>query len=990
VVFDSDPDAVAGDAVLSFADYVTDIPDGIVDGTSGDDVIDNTYTDDPQGEVVDGYDSITDPPVDAVSSWQAQGIDEHDVSAGITDTIGGIEVEITFVNDGNAENFTLEHNSQYVNGNPNFDATSGIELRGLGGIGDTSTTTIDFSAVSGSGFREEVENVAFYMNDIDTSSWQDVVAVRAYDADGNLIVGGVNVTIFGNETEAGGIITAGAGNDSETSANGSVLIEIDGPVSYIEIDYDNLGSGGQKLIISDIHFQAIPIGANSDVIDAGAGNDSIDSGVDADTVYGGTGNDTINASADDDTLFGGNDADVFQLGDDLGNDSIVGGEGGTDSDTIDASALTSGVTVTFTGSEAGTLNDGTNTATFSEIENLILTNQADTVNGSAATSAISINAGDGADSVSGGSGNDTLVGGAGDDTLAGGIGGDTLYGGAGMDYADYSTSSAGVSVNLTSGAASGGDATGDVLAGVDGVIGSAFADTITGFNGQGADYTNIFYGGAGNDILTGLGGDDTMFGGDDADTFVLTDGFGTDTISGGEGGTDNDTLNASAMTAGVNVTFSANETGTLTQGGNTANFSQIETVVLTDQADTVNASATTSGVSVDAGGGADSIIGGSGTDSIAGGAGNDTINSGAGNDTVYGGAGNDSIEGGANNDSLYGGADDDLIFGGAGADQIFGGDGNDSVVGGSGYDTIYGGTGIDIITGGNGADLIDGGAGADTIYLGNSDTGYGGDGDDVFIIDEAQNLTGGTTIVGGEGSETGGDTLDFNGQLDKGTLVITNSDDNAGGLTGYAFLLDGTRVDFTEIETIICFARGTKILTHCGEIVIEDLQAGDMIVTLDHGLQQIRWIGSRTVPATGDFAPITITKDVLGNHRDLTVSPQHRMLVSGPVAELLFGESEILVPAKHLLSWDGVYRSQMPEVEYFHMLFDTHQIIHANGAKSESFHPGEQAMDAISKAARAEILSLFPALATEPTAYGPAARFSLKGYEAEVLGQRMA
>lgn len=171
--------------------------------------------------------------------------------------------------------------------------------------------------------------------------------------------------------------------------------------------------------------------------------------------------------------------------------------------------------------------------------------------------------------------------------------------------------------------------------------------------------------------------------------------------------------------------------------------------------------------------------------------------------------------------------------------------------------------------------------------------------------------------------------------------------------------------------------------------MIEDLSEGDQILSLDHGLQQIRWIGSRTVPATGDFASIIIAKGVLGNHSDLTVSPQRRMLIAGSVAELLFGESEVLVPAKHLLSWDGVYCAKLETVEYFHILFETHQVIHAKGALSENFHPGEQAMDAVSKDARDEILSLFPELVDQPTAYGPAAWFSLKGYEAEVLGRGM-
>jgi hypothetical protein len=328
-------------------------------------------------------------------------------------------------------------------------------------------------------------------------------------------------------------------------------------------------------------------------------------------------------------------------------------------------------------------------------------------------------------------------------------------------------------------------------------------------------------------------------------------------------------------------------------------------------------------------------------------------------------------------------SDQDDTVNGAASDEamtIFGGEGNDSITGGSGADVIDGGEGDDTLAGGDGNDTLTGGEGDDTLTVGDGDSASGGDGDDTFLINQTDTGTGNITIVGGEGDETDGDTLDFNGLLDTGTLVITDDDDASGGLTGFAFLTDGTRVDFSEIENIICFARSTKILTHRGEELIEDLAEGDQIVSLDNGLQQIRWIGSRTVPATGDFAPITIAKGVLGNHSDLTVSPQHRMLVSGPMAELLFCEPEVLVPAKHLLSWDGVYRAQVDAVEYFHILFDTHQVIHAKGALSESFHPGEQAMDAVSEEAKAEILALFPELTDAPTSYGPAARFSLKGY----------
>src|SRR6185437_12898238 len=75
----------------------------------------------------------------------------------------------------------------------------------------------------------------------------------------------------------------------------------------------------------------------------------------------------------------------------------------------------------------------------------------------------------------------TLIGNAGDDTLQGGAGADSLDGGAGTaDFADYSGSSAGVPVTLSTGSGSGGDAAGDTITGIEGLFGSAFADVLTG------------------------------------------------------------------------------------------------------------------------------------------------------------------------------------------------------------------------------------------------------------------------------------------------------------------------------------------------------------------------------------------------------------------------------------------------------------------------------------------------------------------------------
>jgi glucose/arabinose dehydrogenase len=101
-------------------------------------------------------------------------------------------------------------------------------------------------------------------------------------------------------------------------------------------------------------------------------------------------------------------------------------------------------------------------------------------------------------------GNDMLFGGSGNDTLDGGPGADVLIGGAGIDTADYSSSTAAVNVNLQTGRGTGGDAQGDILGGIENVIGSAFNDTLTGNSGN-----NTLVGGGGNDTIDGMAGSDT-------------------------------------------------------------------------------------------------------------------------------------------------------------------------------------------------------------------------------------------------------------------------------------------------------------------------------------------------------------------------------------------------------------------------------------------------------------------------------------------------
>ncbi|MFN3936813.1 MAG: Hint domain-containing protein [Gemmobacter sp.] len=180
-----------------------------------------------------------------------------------------------------------------------------------------------------------------------------------------------------------------------------------------------------------------------------------------------------------------------------------------------------------------------------------------------------------------------------------------------------------------------------------------------------------------------------------------------------------------------------------------------------------------------------------------------------------------------------------------------------------------------------------------------------------------------------------------------------------------------------------CFVAGTRIGTPAGPMPVERLRPGDLVLTRDRGAQPLVWTGSRSVAGVGRFAPIRFARGVLGNSRPLFVSPQHRMLVTGWRAELFFGQEEVLAAARHLVDGKAVVAVPCATVSYHHIMFDRHEIVLAEGALTESFHPGDHAMMA-DPAIRGEILSLFPELDRNRAAM-PTARAVLRGPEARVL-----
>jgi Ca2+-binding RTX toxin-like protein len=803
------------------------------------------------------------------------------------------------------------------------------------GLKEPVTTDIQFDSPTA--------NVSFELFDVDQgATWDDMVTVIAYDELGNAIE--VQFSGLDGIHTVTGDAVSGDGEDfrglSTTGAAESVTVTIPGPVSRIEVIFDNGESNAISgtIGLSDISFSPAPDGivegddtANvidtayvldpegdmvtdaDTVIHAGGGDDSVHSGAGNDTILGGAGNDTIKGDEGNDSIDGGTGHDTIEAG--YGNDTILGGEG----------------------------NDTANGHYGDDILDGGLGN--DSIRGSWGNDTLySGGTGEGDDFIWGGWGDDRIImeEGFGNDTILGDTE-DEVYG----DTLDLTGVTSDLTIDMTSNAAG----TGTVSDG-----------TST------ANYTDIEH------IELGAG----------TDTLVLADGSGDDRVTGFAVPTDNgdgtyssgDMVDVSALTSdggGTPVTYEDVNVTTDSDGNAVLSFPGGETLTLVG----VSAAEVSSPDALMAMGfpaPPDGIVSGTGGDDLInyayvdadGDAMNggdarlpgftgddDYVQAGAGNDTVDGGAGNDSIEGGTGHDGLYGEA------------------GNDTLRGEAGDDTLVGWTGNDTLDGGEGSDYMDGGADRDVIV----------------------NVTAGDEIYGGETGDDY-DTLDLTGA---GPLTVTfNSGSTEDGRVD--FLDDHGNVtgtlEFYGVENVVpCFTPGTMIATVHGLRPVEELDVGDQIFTRDHGVQEIRWIGHK--PVAGEplaearfLAPIRIMQGALGNdlpERDMLLSPNHRVMVSAPDMELMFGQSEVLVAAKHLTRMKGISSVLPKEVTYIHLMFDRHEIIWSDGIWSESFQPGAMALAGLETAQRDEIFALFPELATKKSPAYRAARRILRKHEVALL-----
>ncbi|MEP5001161.1 MAG: calcium-binding protein, partial [Paracoccaceae bacterium] len=420
------------------------------------------------------------------------------------------------------------------------------------------------------------------------------------------------------------------------------------------------------------------------------------------------------------------------------------------------------------------------------------------------------------DSISGGAGVDTITGGDGVDTIEGGAGADILNGGTGDNFLSHVSSSAGVTVNLNTNSASGGDATGDTFFNFLHLTGSGHGDNLSGDSGEntiqglggndtieGSAGNDVIYGGAGNDMITdtaGLGsGADSVYGGTGDDIIANTGGLVGDFLDGGAG---NDTLDQSGsvvfgpmvvdLTAGTIRFLSGTVQSTAINFENYLGDNLSETVLGTS--------------------GANLILGNSGNDSLEGLDGADQLYGGVDDDTLEGGRGSDIIDGGggidtATYENATAGVTVKLAKG-----EAFGGDNFDlltdieNLIGSDHDDKLVSDIRDNVITSGDGDDLVRNLGGQDTINSGLGDDEVFGIGDAEFIDlgdgnDVARTKGGGDIVIMGDGNDralTGGGADFATGDAGNDLFFMGSGNDTAIGGTGDDTLNGGSNADILD------------------------------------------------------------------------------------------------------------------------------------------------------------------------------------------------
>lgn len=652
------------------------------------------------------------------------------------------------------------------------------------------------------------------------------------DLNDNVIKGGLgNDTIEGGAGKdtldgGGGVDTLSYAHSKDTDFNGegvtvSLFDGANAQANTLGDDAEGDAATNFTNVIGTDFRDSLHGNSSANMLDGGAGNDHLDGGAGNDVLVGGAGDDYVAGDASVDTIVGG--------------DQILG-------DILDYNSSGAAVTLALGKDGAQTVGKGG----FAEGDKV---SQIEHIYGSAFD-----------DVLTGNNLDNTFFGNDGDDTLEGGAGGDYLVGGIGIDTLSYAGSAAGVTINLATKQAFGGDAEGDLYDGIEGVLGSAK-----------------------NDILTGSAGDDAVDGGAGDD--VVDGGTGTDTLKGGAG---SDTLSYSNSSSAVTVTLDGANPASVTGGdanGDTAtNFESLIGTKFNDK-----------------------LIGDAGNNTIEGGGGDDFLDGGAGNDTVsYAGAsagvttalflatqfntvgaGKDTL---ANFENVIGSAFDDTLFGDDKFNVISGGEGNDIVVGRAGADALDGGAGSkDLLIYSDdvkGVTVTLGAAGAQTTASGpagsqaagdkimNFEQVRGGDADDKLVgneLDNALNGNGGDDFIqGGKGADvleggshaSSGDTLSY-ANSSSGVTVDLKAGTGKGGdaegdvLSGFEIVIGSAKDDSLTGDV-----SKEKIDGGAGNDIVDGGMADDVLIG-GTGIDTVSYAGA-TGAIQVDLTKVGVAQDTGG------------------------------------------------------------------------------------------------------------------------------
>ena len=145
----------------------------------------------------------------------------------------------------------------------------------------------------------------------------------------------------------------------------------------------------------------------------------------------------------------------------------------------------------------------------------------------------------------------------------------------------------------------------------------------------------------------------------------------------------------------------------------------------------------------------------------------------------------------------------------------------------------------------------------------------------------------------------------------------------------------GTFTANTLTSTVVCFAAGTLIRTPRGDVPVESLQIGDIVLTASGAMRPVKWMGHRDFDLrrrSRQFFPIRIAQDAFGPNRpsqDLFLSSGHSVCVD------LCGE--VFIPVGYLVNGATIAQIEMDEVSYWHVELDSHDILIANNLPAESY-----------------------------------------------------